>query len=384
MDRIIYLDNAATSYPKPESVYAAVSRTMREAGGNPGRSGHRLAMAANGVVNDARMMCARLFGAERPDRIVFTANTTAALNIALKGLLSAGDHVITSSLEHNSVARPLHALQQKGVEVTKIPTDINSGLRPGEIHKALRPNTRLVVCCHISNVTGTVNDVAAIGTFCRENGLTFLVDAAQSAGTRRINVAEMKIDLLAFPGHKGLMGVQGTGGLYIKPGVKINALTQGGTGSNSERLEQPETMPEKFESGTLNTPGLAGLAEGVRFVLEQGEAEIANREDALVKRLLEGLKEIKGITYIGPEPGNDRGSAISLRMGNMDPAQAALMLDSAFNIAVRSGLHCAADAHRTAGTLERGGTLRVSPGYFNNEEDIDQCLMALSICAKGL
>ena len=380
---IIYLDNAATSFPKPEGVYEAVNKAMRESCGNPGRAGHRLSLAAGRLISEARMLCAKLFNAQSPDCIVFTYNTTAALNTAIKGLLSPGDHVITSSLEHNSVTRPLHHMQKYGIEVTKLPTSINDGLSADDVKASMQGNTRLVVCSHVSNVTGTVSDISAIGGLCRDSGISLLVDAAQSAGIRHIDVRGMDIDLLAFPGHKGLLGPQGTGGLYIRPGTGLETMIQGGTGSGSETLSQPERMPDKFESGTPGTPGLAGLAAGVRFVLEQTTHEIGRREAAHVKRIFDALGAIGGIEIFGPTPGCDRGGAVSVRMKSMSPAEAALMLDSAFGIAVRAGLHCAADAHSSIGTLESGGTVRLSPGFFNTDEDIDRCLEALSICARG-
>ncbi|MDR1204934.1 MAG: aminotransferase class V-fold PLP-dependent enzyme [Peptococcaceae bacterium] len=378
---MIYLDNAATSFPKPESVCLAVDKAMREACGNPGRSGHRLSLAAGRLVEEARLLCANLFHARSANEIIFTHNATAALNLGVKGAVGPGDHIITSTLEHNSVARPLYYLEQAGAEVTKIPTDIHNGLDPDDVKRALRPNTKLVVCAHISNVTGTVSDIAAIGSFCRQNGLLFMADAAQSAGAAPIDVQSMNIDLLAFPGHKGLLGPQGTGGLYIREGVRLNPLIQGGTGSRSESLLQPEDPPEKFESGTLNTPGLAGLAAGIRFLLEQGINEIQRKENTLTKRLIEGIRDIRGIHIIGPGPDRRRGSVVSIRLDAASPGEAALMLDAAFGIAVRSGLHCASDAHRAAGTLESGGTVRISPGCMNTLEDIEACLAALRICA---
>jgi selenocysteine lyase/cysteine desulfurase len=292
--------------------------------------------------------------------------------------------VITSSLEHNSVSRPLYALQTIGVEVTKLPTDICSGLNADDINKALRPHPKQVVATHISNVTGTINDIASIGAFCREQGILFLVDAAQSAGVKAIDVQAMNIDLLAFPGHKGLLGPQGTGGLYIRPGLELKTIIEGGTGSSSELLAQPESLPEKFESGTLNVPGLAGLAAGIRFILETNITEIERQETALINRLLDGITSINGIRLIGPGQGQYRGSVVSLVLEKTPAADAALMLDAAFNIAVRSGLHCSADAHHSIGTLKRGGTLRISPNFFNCEADIDYCLTALEICAQGL
>jgi selenocysteine lyase/cysteine desulfurase len=246
--KIVYLDNAATSFPKPESVYEAVLKTMREECGNPGRAGHRLSLSAGRNVNEARVLCARLFNAQSPENIVFTPNTTVALNIAIKGIVEPGDHVITSSLEHNSVSRPLHYLEQAGVRVTKLPTDLRYGLSAGDIEKAVTPDTKLVVCTHVSNVTGTINDIASIGAFCGSKGIHLLVDAAQSAGSRAIDVQNTRVDMLAFPGHKGLLGPQGTGGLYIRPGLELKTIIQGGTGSESESLSQPEIMPDRFVS----------------------------------------------------------------------------------------------------------------------------------------
>ena len=379
----VYLDNAATSFPKPESVYDAVTKAMREECGNPGRSGHRLSLSAGRIVNEARLLCARLFNAESPERIIFTSNTTTALNIGIKGIVKPGDHVITSMLEHNSVSRPLHHLELAGVEITKLPTDLYKGLSAEDVMRSIKPNTKLVVCTHVSNVTGTVNDIASIGSLCRDKQIVFLVDAAQSAGGRRIDVRSMNIDMLAFPGHKGLFGPQGTGGIYIKPGLEPETIIQGGTGSSSESLTQPEAMPEKFESGTPNTPGLAGLSAGIRFVSEVGIEEIERREKMLACRLIDGIAAINGIRIIGPGKNQDRASVVSVCIDKTPPADAALMLDSAFNIAVRSGIHCASDAHRSAGTLETGGTVRISPNYMNTFEDIDFCLNALEFCAKG-
>ena len=383
-NRFIYLDNAATSFPKPEIVYQAVDKALREECGNPGRSNHRLALSAACVVEEARMLCARLLHAASLDSIVFTNNTTTALNMAIQGMVSPGDHVITSSLEHNSVTRPLKYLADKGVEITKIPTDLKTGLSPKAIEQVVQKNTKLVVCTHISNVTGTVNDIAAIGDFCRSKDILFLVDGAQSAGIRPIDVQKMKIDLFAFPGHKGLLGPQGTGGLYIRPGLEIAPILIGGTGSASKSLEQPYTSPERYESGTLNVPGLAGLAAGTRYLLDIGIPEVARHEKELTTRLLEGIARIPGITLVGPDETKERGNVVSIRFDRISVAEAASMMDSAFSIAVRGGLHCSADAHRTMGTLENGGTLRISPGYLNTMEEIERCLEALAICSKGV
>lgn len=376
---MIYLDNAATSFPKPESVYSAVLKTMQEDCGNPGRGDHRLAITAGRIIDECRLLCSQLFRAPSPDNIIFTNNTTTALNIAIKGILKPGDHVISSNMEHNSASRPLQYIE--GITISKLPIDMNEGLSVQGIDKALRPDTKLVVCSHISNVTGTVNDIAAIGSYCRNNGLIFLVDAAQSAGVHSIDVKH--VDLLAFPGHKGLLGPQGTGGLYVGPGLNLKTILEGGTGSQSESLMQPEDGPSKFESGTPNTPGLAGLSAGIRYIFEQGIDNIRGKETALTNRLLEGIRGIKGVRLIGPGIRYTRGSIVSIVFDKISPAEAALMMDSSFEIAVRSGLHCAADAQAALGTLTRGGTLRISPSSFNTNEDIDKCLEAIEVCAAG-
>ena len=253
-----------------------------------------------------------------------------------------------------------------------------------EVRAAIKENTRLMVFSHVSNVTGTVNPIAEIGELCHDNGILLLVDAAQSAGVIPINVVKMKIDLLAFPGHKSLLGPVGTGGLFIREGLSLKPIREGGTGSFSELLSQPEKIPDRYESGTLNTSGIAGLAAGVRFLLEQGVETLQEKEAALTNRLLEGISQIPGITAFGPPPGKLRTGVVSLLINGVEPAQAAIILDNVFDIAVRAGLHCAPDTHRTLGTLETGGTVRFSIGAFNTEEEIDFCLEALhSIAEEG-
>ncbi len=375
---MIYLDNAATTYPKPDSVYLAVSEAMREYGGNPGRSGHILSLAAGRIVEEARLLLAQLFHISKPEQIVFTMNTTEALNLALKGVLSRGDHVITGSMEHNSVARPLEFLKTKGVEYSKVLTSPIEGIQISDIEAAIKQNTKLIVINHISNVTGTENPIAEIGRLCKKYGILFLVDAAQSAGIHPIDAQAMNIDFLAFPGHKGLMGPQGTGGLYIREGIDITPLKHGGTGSFSELLVQPEQLPDRYESGTQNIPGLAGLAAGVRYITEQGIEYFQEKEARLASRLINGLSEIKGVTVFGPPPGPTRSGVVSVKMGEMDVIEISVILDNVFNIAVRAGLHCAPDAHATLGTLHTGGTLRISVGSFNTEEEIDFCISALA------
>jgi cysteine desulfurase family protein len=378
---MIYLDNAATSWPKPERVYAAADRVFREEAGNPGRSGHALSLAAGRRVEETRLSLARLFGIARPERIAFTLNATDALNLALKGLLRPGDHVITGSMEHNSIARPLEALRERGMEYTKTPVSPIHGADPDAVKAAIRKNTRLMAFCHVSNVTGTVNPVTEIGALCREQGIPLLVDAAQSAGNTPIDVEQMNIGLLAFPGHKGLLGPQGTGGLYIGEDLVLCPLREGGTGSHSGELVQPRSFPDRYESGTQNTAGIAALGEGARFLMEEGLERVEAREARLASRLIEGLRNIPGITLYGPPDGPRRRGVVSISLDALNPAQAALILDNTFGIAVRAGLHCAPDAHRTLGTLDRGGTIRISVGYFNTDEDIDRCVGALTAIA---
>jgi cysteine desulfurase family protein len=378
---MIYLDNAATTWPKPEAVVKAMQKAIQEQGGNPGRSGHKLSLAAGKAIEKTRVLLTRLFNAPDPDRIVFTLNATEAINLGLKGILRPGDHVISGTMEHNAVARPLEALQERGIEVTKVRTSPQTGIDPGDVRTAIKSNTKMVALGHASNVTGTINSVGEVGRLCRERGIVFLVDAAQTAGYFPINVQDMCIDLLAFPGHKGLLGPQGTGGLYISSDVSPLPLREGGTGSDSQSLIQPTQSPDRYESGTPNTPGIAGLAAGVAFILEQGTENIRAREHTLVERLLTGLKDIPGAVLYGPPPGAERAGAVSLNIGKLDPLEVAVILDQAFDIAVRSGLHCAPDAHREIGTLNRG-TIRISPGFFNSEEDIDGCLAALDSIAQ--
>ncbi len=378
---MIYLDYAATSGKKPESVYEAADSALRNASGNPGRSGHRVSLEAGRIVMNARMLCSRLFHAEAAETIVFCSNCTDALNLAIYGVLKKGDHVIASHMEHNSVARPLEHLKDSGVEVTKIFGSVETGVSAQAVEEAIKENTRLVIMTHISNVTGTVNDIEAIGRVCRKHNVLFLVDAAQSAGARKIDVREMCIDLLAFPGHKCLYGPQGTGGLYIRPGINLRTLKQGGTGSRSELLHQPEELPDRYESGTLNVPGIAGLAAGIEFILKEGIDRIQAHENRLTDMLAQNLAEIPGVNIIGPR--KDRGPVVSVTIDGYEAQDVAIILDQVFDIGVRAGLHCAPDAHQNAGTLDMGGTVRISPGYFTTEEEIGKCVESIRIISEG-
>ncbi|MDR1053773.1 MAG: aminotransferase class V-fold PLP-dependent enzyme [Planctomycetaceae bacterium] len=385
----IYLDNATTSFPKPESVYLAVERFMRESGGSAGRSGHYAAIEAQRIIDDARLLCARLFNVPSPQNIIFTSNATTAINVALKGILLPSDHVVTGSFEHNAVMRPLYSLSKNGINVAQIKSDINTGLDKEQLQNAIQPNTRLVICNHVSNVFGTENDISGIGRICRERGVLFMVDAAQSAGVKLVDVREMCIDLLAFSGHKSLFGLQGTGGLFIASGVQVRPLIEGGTGNGmvegtnpTEIFEQPATLPERLESGTLNTHGIAGLAAGLRFIFETGIDKIAKKEADLVERLIDGLQEINGICVIAPAKEFNRGSVVSFQHNTIPPDQFATILDAGFGIAVRSGLHCAFASHQVVGTMKSGGTIRISPNYFNHESEIDYCLQAIKEIVK--
>jgi len=372
---MIYFDNAATTWPKPEEVYLEVDRMLRNCG-NPGRGGHRMALEASRVIFEARQEIASLFNIKDPMRVVFTLNTTEALNIALKGVLKEGDHVITSSMEHNSVARPLSRLKEQGVEVTIVKGSEEGKIDPEDIKRAVKKNTKMIAITHASNVTGTIMPIEEIGNIAREMNLIFLVDAAQTAGVLPIDVEKYNISLLAFPGHKGLYGPQGTGGLYVKEGIELVPLKEGGTGSRSELTLQPDLMPDKLESGTLNTPGIAGLKEGVKFVKKVGVNSIREHELKLTELLIEGLREIKKVRVYGPQKIDDRVGVVSITVEGMDVGEVSHILDREFDIATRAGLHCAPLAHSTIGTL-KSGTLRFGIGYFNTEEEIIKAVEAI-------
>jgi cysteine desulfurase / selenocysteine lyase len=372
----IYLDNAATTFPKPEQVYRAVEYGLTGIGVAPGRGSYRRGVASARLVFEAREAIAELIGAKDSSRIVFTHSATEALNLAVTGLLKPGDHVVSTTMEHNSLLRPLHRAAEGGVEVTWVAGDRAGFVSADSMAAAIRPDTRLVALSHCSNVTGTIQPITEIGTLARRAGALFLVDAAQSAGILPLHVVEMGIDLLAAPGHKGLFGVPGTGFLYIAEGVSLTPLLVGGSGAHSTGPEQPSTMPERFESGTLNTPGIAGLKAGVEFILETGLAAIRARERALTDRLLDGLRVMPGVTIHGPMAAGERVGVVSFTVTDRDPAEIGYLLDRDYDISVRTGLHCAYSAHQTIGTFP-AGTVRVSPGFFNADGDPDAFLTAL-------
>lgn len=373
---LIYLDNAATSFPKPEEVYRAVDSTLRHVTGSPGRGGHRGGIAAARLVLEAREAVCHLIGVADSSRLILTHSATESLNIAVNGLLKPGDHVVTSTMEHNSLARPLHLASRRGVNVTWVSADRHGYVNPSDVSAAIRPNTRLVALTHCSNVTGTIQPVAEIGAIARSHGSLFLVDAAQSIGSIPVDVMTMQVDILAAPGHKGLMGPPGTGVLYVAEGVNLEPLMVGGTGTASSSLEQPDGLPERYESGTMNAPALAGLAAGAAFVGAAGIDAISRHEASLVNRLMEGFKEIPRVKLCGPPIGAERGSVLSFTVDGMDASQIGFILDHEYEISVRTGLHCAPEAHKTIGTFP-DGTVRLSPGYFTTMKEIETCLEAV-------
>jgi cysteine desulfurase/selenocysteine lyase len=376
----IYLDNAATSYPKPESVYQAVMHAMREIGASPGRGGHRRSLEAGRIMFQARETAAALFAAPDSSRIIFTHSATEAINMALRGTLVPGDHVITSSMEHNSLARPLHLLEKQGVvELTIVQAGPDGLVDPVDVRRALTPRTRMIAIGHVSNVSGTIQPVDLVSAIAREAGALFLLDAAQSAGSVPIDVVSSGIDLLAVPGHKGLYGPQGTGMLYVDSTVALTPLLAGGTGTNSTSEDQPVEMPEGFEAGTHNLPGIAGLKAGMEFVREQGVAAIGEHERGLVSYAIEMLQGLPQVMLYCPANPSLRAAVLSFTIAGKDSAAVAFELDRRFDIAVRAGLHCAPRAHRTLGTFP-GGTVRMSPGWFTTREEIAVFVDAVEQC----
>ncbi|HZT81691.1 MAG TPA: aminotransferase class V-fold PLP-dependent enzyme [Gemmataceae bacterium] len=374
---LTYFDNAATSFPKPEAVYQALDRFARHDLANPGRAGHKMALAAERALDDCRHLLNQLFHGEAPERFVFTLNCTDALNMAFKGALAEGDHVLTTDLEHNSVSRPLRKMELDGrITLTRIKADAGGTIDPDDVRKALTPRTRLIAMTHASNVLGTVQPVAEVGRIAREHDLLFLVDAAQTAGAVPIDVQAMNIDLLAFPGHKSLLGPTGTGALYVGPRAAVRAWREGGTGGDSASETQPREFPYFLEGGTPNVLGVAGLAAGARWVQEQGIDKIREHEVALTERLWRKLEEIAGITVFGHRDGARRVGTLSFRSDALPAAELGGILDQAFDIAVRPGLHCAPYIHRSLGTFPEG-TVRVSPGPFSTEADVDRLATAL-------
>ncbi|MCI3924779.1 aminotransferase class V-fold PLP-dependent enzyme [Paenibacillus sp. TRM 82003] len=375
--KLVYLDNAASSWPKPPGVADAMVKAVRELGANPGRGSHRMAVDASRSLFGTRRKLAALLGVKNPNDIAFALNTTAALNTAILGYVKPGDHVVCTAIEHNSVRRPLEWLKRhRDVEVTYVETEASGELEVQRVKESLRSNTRLIAASHSSNLLGSIVPVAELAEAAKTCGAKLLVDAAQSAGVLPIDVSKMGIDMLAFPGHKALYGPQGTGGLYISPELEVEPLFVGGTGSQSEAIEQPTVRPDRYESGTQNGPGIAGLGAGVDFVLHETTANIHNKEWTLTQRLMEGLAQLGGIRVLGPESGKPRTGIVSFVMEGADSSELAFVLDQHFGIAVRSGYHCTPLAHRMAGT-EATGAIRASVGAFTTNEEIEYFMDAM-------
>lgn len=376
----IYLDNAATSWPKPEVVYQAVDQYMRHLGAPAGRSVYREAVEVERLVDQARQRLAQLIGAEDARRVVFTSNGTDSLNLALHGVLGPGDHVVTTDCEHNSVLRPLRQLEEcRDVRVTRVPCDGIGVVEPSAIANAIEPNTRLIAITHASNVTGALQPVEAVGKLVAESNALLLIDAAQSLGHVPASVSSIGAHLLAAPGHKGLLGPLGTGVLYISPEAEhvLASTRQGGTGTVSETDKQPDTLPDKFEAGNHNVPGIIGLGAALGYLQERGLGAVREHEQDLTQRLLDGLCSMSSVTVYGPRNATTQLGVVSISIDGYDPQEAASILDSAYSIQVRSGLHCAPRMHQSLGTLASGGTIRLSIGVFNTAHQIDTAIEAI-------
>lgn len=380
----IYLDHAATSWPKPPEVLNAMQQCMLHYAANPGRGSHQMAVQASRILFEGRKQLARLFHIKNPNDIVYALNTTMALNQAIKGFVKEGDHVICTAVEHNSVRRPLEFLRKtKNIDLTYLETDERGQLRTDSIAAAITSRTTLLVCNHSSNLFGSIMPLDDIAELCRKHDVKLLVDAAQTAGTLDIDVERQGIHMLAFPGHKGLLGPQGTGGLYIHPDIELEPLLHGGTGSQSEAIDQPSVRPDRYESGTQNAVGVAGLVEGVKYVLAETPGRIHEREWKLTQQLMSGLLEIDGVAMIGPELGQNKTGIVSFNMKQSDSSEVAFILDQTFQIAVRSGYHCTPLSHERAGTLAQGA-VRASVGVFTTEEDIQKLIDAVKEIAKHI
>jgi len=375
----IYLDNAATSWPKPAAVYDAVDTYQRTLGAAAGRGVYRSAQNSERIVSQCRKRVADFVGAKSPEQIVFTLNGTDSLNLAMHGLLKPGDHVVTSVCEHNSILRPLRFLKESfGVTYDFVDCDSNGFINPADIRRAIKPNTRLIALTHASNVTGAIQPLAEVGALAADRNLLFLVDAAQSLGHFPIDVSELGCHLLAAPGHKGLLGPLGTGILYLAKGIEseLVPIRQGGTGTRSDDEHQPETMPDRYESGNLNVAGIAGLNAGLEWLNELGLAKIASHEGERTQQLLSGLAETPAVTVYGPPTCESRLGVVSFNVAGFDPQEVAAGLDAVAGIEVRSGLHCAPRMHTSLGTSP-AGTVRTSVGPFTTPDDINTLVDAL-------
>jgi cysteine desulfurase/selenocysteine lyase len=382
---MIYLDNAATSWPKPPEVIKAMTDAIERAGGNPGRSGHRLSIAAARIIYNAREAAARFFGAPDPQRVIFTSNATHALNLALRGILKPGDRVVASSMEHNAVMRPLRSLEKQGVRLIVVPCAEDGSLDIKNLLRAVIPGTKLMVMTHASNVTGTILPVTEIASIAHQSGALLLVDAAQTAGVVPIDMQTDGIDLLAFTGHKELQGPPGTGGLIISESVdasQIEPLMRGGTGSRSESEEQPDDLPDKFESGTPNLVGIAGLGAGLKWIEDRDIAEVRRHLNRLRKILIDGLADIPGVTIYGTRDMESSVGIVSFTVAGKRVSEIGFRLDEEYGVLSRVGLHCAPAAHKTIRSFPEG-TVRLSPGVFSTEKDIKEAVQAIGRVARS-
>ncbi|GJQ22587.1 MAG: cysteine desulfurase [Candidatus Brocadia sapporoensis] len=379
---MIYLDNAATTYPKPEIVYKTMDTFYRTLGANPGRSGHRMAVAAEKEIEDARMVIAQLFGIKDSRRLILTFNATDAINMGIKGLLKSGDHAITTFLEHNAVSRALHGLEKRNIiSVTKVKNSPEGFIDPVDIRNAITSKTRLIVMAHAPNVLGTIQPIREIGMIARENNIIFMVDTAQTAGVCEIDVNEYFVDMLAFTGHKGPLGPTGTGGLYVGERLTLDPWREGGTGYEPASLSQPEELPFKLESGTPNTIGIAGLRAGIEYVFSKGITTIRVHEQNLTNKIIQAFQHDQRFVLYGTTDITKKVGILSMNVKGFKPAEIGAILDQSFDIAVRPGLHCAPFAHQMIGTFP-DGAVRISPGCFNTENDIDQFIAALNKIAN--
>ncbi len=376
MDRMIYLDNAATSFPKPDEVYRFMDSFYRSHGVNPGRAGYDLCLETGEMVEETRHLLTRLFGGTDPNRLIFAGNSTDALNLAIFGMLAPGNHAITTNIEHNSVLRPLYHLQQQGVEVDYIPFDAKGFVDPDDIAKKFKKTTRLVAVNHASNVIGTVQPIAEIGARCQKHGIPFLIDASQTAGTVPIDMTAQGVDVVAFTGHKSLLGPTGIGGLCVGEGVEIRILRAGGTGVRSAQRTHLEEYPYRLEYGTPNLVGIAGLSAGVKWVLARGLDSIHTHEMKLAQMLRDGLREIDGIVLYCLDDLEGHISVLLFNINGQEAADTGVMLDVDYSIACRTGLHCAPLVHEQLGTAEHGG-VRIGIGPLNTEEEIERLLVAV-------
>ena len=391
-----YLDNAATTWPKPEVVYTSMDQLFRQFGVNPGRAGHEMAVEAERIIFETRRLLAGFFNfSGDPNRVVFTQNATDSLNMVMFGLLDRGDHVISTRVEHNSVLRPLNHLERdRGVEVTRVGRDAQGYIDPDDIRKAIKPNTKLVVVNHASNVLGAVQDIAAVGEICRQSDALFVIDTCQSAGVLAIDMEALGIDVLTFTGHKGLFGPSGIGGMIVGEHVNIPAMRVGGTGVDSITEFQPEIYPNHLEAGTVNFPGVAGLNAAQKWFAELGREQLADtentsshtqacraaleyveqRELAHINRLVSAFEQIDGIKIYGPRGNGPRVATLAINIGELPADQIGAMLDADHYVCVRAGLHCAPLVHVDDGTVEQNGSVRFSPGYFTDDEDLQQAI----------